>query len=294
MALQAISDDLTVEYDGPGLQSGSMDVRDLAPSLLALSAVFQEANRIVNPTVPDVAVRMRATDRGSFVGQLMLYVESLSEVLVSQPATVLIALKELVIEPNTGLIGYLIRKRRERQESEETLANGDVQITWSDGATLTYPAAVLQMSKSTTIRRELTNVVRPLDSDDCDEVRFSSTTTETLTISADDADAFAVEDDEQIEEQTITMLLEVVRPSFDGKKWRVIAGAEAFWVAITDERFLAGIDSRQERFAKGDFIRSRVRFIQYQAVDGKLRLEREVVEVLEHRTPDDHPRLLGD
>jgi hypothetical protein len=35
-------------YDGPALSSNEMDVKDLAPSLIALAEVFEEANENLN------------------------------------------------------------------------------------------------------------------------------------------------------------------------------------------------------------------------------------------------------
>lgn len=62
----------SLAYLGPSVDDGSMDVRTLAPALLALSDVFRFANETVNPKSPPVALDIRATTRGSFEIHLIL------------------------------------------------------------------------------------------------------------------------------------------------------------------------------------------------------------------------------
>lgn len=40
---------LSVHYDGEGLQENRIPVADLAPSLIALSDTFQQIQKLVNP-----------------------------------------------------------------------------------------------------------------------------------------------------------------------------------------------------------------------------------------------------
>ncbi len=57
---------LDMVFDGPALADGSMNVRDLAPAMMAVGSFFEAANRITNGERTSVSVNVRATSAGSF------------------------------------------------------------------------------------------------------------------------------------------------------------------------------------------------------------------------------------
>jgi hypothetical protein len=68
-------------------------------------------------------------------------------------------------------------------------------------------------------------------------------------------------------------------------KWRVSDGAATFTAGVEDENFLAAIDDGTERFGKNDLFVADVRYIQRLDSSGKLKQERVIERVIEHRTP---------
>ena len=63
---------LSVHYDGAGLQENRIPVADLAPSLIALSDTFQQIQKLVNPNEQTLSLDIVASEKGSFIIDLVL------------------------------------------------------------------------------------------------------------------------------------------------------------------------------------------------------------------------------
>jgi len=96
-----------LQYDGSALQTHEMDVRDLAPALVATAELFQQMNRELWPNQPSITVNVRATAEGSFLVQLKLIYDQSVEVLTTDDATAGANLSGLVAM--AGMIITLIR-----------------------------------------------------------------------------------------------------------------------------------------------------------------------------------------
>ena len=64
--------DFTVSYEGPAVRDGLMDVRELAPALLAAGTLIQKANTVLNGKVSQVSLQVKSDfRRGSFIVSLV-------------------------------------------------------------------------------------------------------------------------------------------------------------------------------------------------------------------------------
>lgn len=70
-------------YDGPALADSTMDVRDLAPALLALGSVIEEANYALNRQKAKIAVKVKGSFKTGCFGIEFDVVQSLLDQTLS-------------------------------------------------------------------------------------------------------------------------------------------------------------------------------------------------------------------
>jgi hypothetical protein len=101
----------TILYDGPALELGLMDVRDLAPALVAVGDLCSRANRILNGNKANVEVHVKTGFKpGSFVVDLAVVQSVLSQakaLLVSDGITAALALAALLGLAGSGVNNLL-------------------------------------------------------------------------------------------------------------------------------------------------------------------------------------------
>ena len=54
----------SIKYDGPALVGHQMDVRELAPALIALSELLEQANKAAFPNAAEVRVNIQGNFKG--------------------------------------------------------------------------------------------------------------------------------------------------------------------------------------------------------------------------------------
>src|SRR5690349_13753166 len=90
----------TIAYDGSALRDGAMDVRDLAPALLAVGQLFDAANAVLNRDQATVRISVKATGSGSFEissDVLQNLVSQVTTFLAGDHVVAAINLKEIVV-----------------------------------------------------------------------------------------------------------------------------------------------------------------------------------------------------
>lgn len=279
----------TVAYDGPALRDGLMDVRDLAPALLAVGQLFDAANAVLNRDEASVSVNVKATGQGSFEIDFTI-VQSIASQLTSffsgNEITAAINLKEIIFGGGASLIWLIKILRGKSPEKVEKLSESTVKIIF-EGQTFEVPMALLRLYQDLAVRAAAQKAVaEPLKKNGIDvfEVRNAEKAKE-ISVSKFEVEYFTKPEipDEILVDATKRAAFSIVSLSFkEDNKWRLYDGNTQISATVEDFDFQQRVDASQISFSKGDILLCDVRVKQKQTSHG-LSTEYVVEKVIEHR-----------
>lgn len=295
-----------VVFNGPAVDDGDIDVRDLAPALLALGDIFQSASDVLNGDRVKTSVKVRATAQACFEVDLTVaqstfeYVKTLVDFASDSREVITDAksLTELILNGGKilgfgvlGLIGLLKwldgRKpdKIERTDVGTRIHIGDVNYV-IDPRTL----ALAESHEVRTHVKKFASAVSPGRINEIAAVHSG----EKVSIKPEDVPSFDLPapQDEELSNEVRKMNLQIISLSFkDDNKWRVTDGADPFSAAIEDEDFQKKVDNSEISFSKGDYLVCEVREKQL-IIGGSLKKERTIIRVLEHKPAAKQMKLL--
>jgi len=285
-----------VIYDGPALAEHRMDVRDLAPALVAIADLFTSANTELNGDAADVRVDVKANFKAGSFGIDLIFSQDilgqLRDIFAGPNSTALsnaggiIGLLGMGVTGSLGLIGLIRRMRGRRPQRIEQ--RGEVATVWiTESEVIDVDQRVVRLWRNRTVRASLEKTLSPLGRDGITDFGVVRDNRVSLEIHDTELDWFSstVEAEAEVVSDSVArkvLLLESVVFKEDNK-WRVHDGQYAFHAAMDDEAFLAKINTG-ERFGKGDVLVVDLRQTQTIA-DGALKTEYRIVKVHEHKEP---------
>lgn len=288
----------SIKYDGPALANHQMDVRELAPALIALSSLLEEANRSLFSDSAEVRVHVNGTFKsGSFEFDLVA-LQSIKDQIVSifsgpgstAAANLFAILSGIGLLGSGGLIGVV--KWLKGRKPSSIRFDGDKTVFEIQAAEIieTFEAdlATGKLYQSRVVRQSLARVVKPLENEGIDYFACAQEGVTEAVILKEEAEYFAVAaSNADIVSDVISegTLLQIESAVFkDGNKWRFSDGTNSFFAEIADENFSARIASGDERFGKGDVLVVDLRRIQ-SISDVGLKSEYVIERVREHKAP---------
>lgn len=295
-----------IAYDGPALQNGSMDVRQLAPALLAMGELLQNANRVLNADKAKLTVKVQADFKtGSFDFGLLVQgamaVTSLWGSDTIRTAREIAEFVGLVTGADISLFRLVKWLRGAGADAIKAVDKGDgniqIQVKGDNNeVNVTLVSKdVYQLATDAACRKQAHDVVLPVHADGIDtfEVRKGKQVIE--SVKKEDLPSFELPSPQEQPLDPVpevTQVVEVVKPSFaEDLTWTLSDGSGSrFDAAMKDTAFLGRVKAGED-FRIGDLLRVTIRTIQSVTPQG-LRTRREIVEVVEPLKVPRQPELL--
>lgn len=298
-----------IAFEGDPFDDGEIDVRDLAPTLLAFGNVVQAANKVLNGDRADARLKVAATDQGSFVAALTMDVGWLADMLDAvnaHPQRVIAAdqLMDLLIEAGTilgapiGLFAAVKALKGERPEKVESREDGTTAITINQTTFVVddRTVALLQDLPTREAVEDLGAKAARIDSLDHLRIGADSEDEKAVRLARTDLPSLKVPPEPNEPDTEIThrdAWLKIVSVHFrDGYKWRFSDGGERpFTAEMEDAEFQNKVQEGLVALNANDAIRCRLREEQSLSASSLLKIIY-VEEVLEHRPGARQMKLL--
>lgn len=286
-------------FDGSAVDNGEIDVKDLAPSLMALGELIQAANAEINGEKARMAVKLQATEKGSFEVHMTLVQSFGAQALtlfdsLNGHKDGIAAAKDLAdiifkVTAGTTAVGggffALIKWLAGRKPDKVETKGGDTYIHIGDNHFVTN-SHVVALAENLLVREQARNLVSVLLNEGIDELSTRRGSGEKLRIRKREVRYFDIPD---IEEETLDdaereMFLQIDSLSFrEGNKWRMTDGGEPFYAVLEDVDFLNRIAKDEVSFSRNDYLHCLVHERQSRTGKGQLKKERTIIRVIEHK-----------
>ncbi|QEL55479.1 hypothetical protein [Chromobacterium paludis] len=280
-----------ITYDGPALQTHEIDVRVLAPALLAVGDVLEHANRVLNDGRAKVSVNVKGSLKtGSVNIDFALVQGFLShavDLLTGKEVTATLALMSFLgISAKDGLNSVIkvIRWTRGRAVHKIETEEGKATL-YIDEESLEVELEVLELIRDYELRRALEAMLEPLEREGIDTFAVGTDKEVYEVIKKDQVAWFKSPPPASISLDSNTYLksVQIERIEFsEANKWRFFDGSSSFYATIADLEFINRIALNEATFSRGDTLR--VEIEEKQRLDGdKLKSEYTILKVLDHR-----------
>ncbi len=288
-----------IAYTGPALEQGAMDIRELAPSLLAFADLVSHINTALgSKQTIQVLLNQDSIQRGSFditaILQCSLW-EQAKLFVSAADENGLTAIMDILgwgtqITGTAGSIFSLIKWLRDRKIKTAEHKDNKVILHLDDGDIVVTTSNIMKIYVNADCRKSIEKVLLPLKNEGIESFELRDPThrqeqSSIESIHKDELPYFkappvdSVEEEETSPEQELTVKITSI--TFEkGNKWRLTDGNNTFWAKIEDEIFLSRVDRGDISFTNGDMLRIRY-YVRQTVKNESLSSEYIVTNVLE-------------
>ncbi len=255
-----------VTFQGDAVKNFEIDANDLATSLMGITEVIEEANKIIyGEEFSEAYVKVKSDFKpGSFWVTLALVLTSTNFESVIN----LISLLGFCGVDLNSLIQFVKRTKGRKIINETKISGDQYQITVENGSQIfLINEATLKLAKNKKIRKGMSTLVKAFENPGISEIQFSSQDNpEIETIRREDAEFFKAPEKEIEDEKTDVDIFLITRPDFRGRQkgWRCSFGytdddeiVHDFPVTITDKEFLDKVRRGQIIISQGTKIKAK-------------------------------------
>ncbi len=276
---------LALKYSGPEVDDGAMGVYDVAANMVGMSDYVVSAAHAVYGDKSRVTAQVRAFNRGSFEIELLFHMAGLTgSVLAAQPN-----LPDLFAAIKDSFELFKFLKGEPPAAVSHNVEQGTVHVENLNGDLTTVNINALNITLDPKAGEAIGQVVgEMLSKRALRTVSLSDDAGQQVSVDRDEASSFRkIDMDKEISQFRARMILQVEMAGFkDGLKWKLSDGEHSFQAIIRDNQFLERVDGG-EPFRKGDILDCDVTVRQWQSYGGRLRMERLIELVHEHRHSTD-------
>lgn len=271
---------ILLRYKGPAIESGLMDVYDVAANMVAFSDFVVGAARKLYGDDIQIKAEVSSFRAGSFITDLFFQVAGLTGAIWAANPNITTVIE--VVKESLGLFNFLHGEAPARithlNDESVTVVNNSGNVTVVKGASLHL---TLDESAGRSVAKF---VAQALSKSGIEEFDISTENTTILEAKKQDAQYYhPILDESPVVEQTVRMGLMVEMPSFkEGNKWHMWDGEASLVFGMEDQEFLARIDNG-EPFRKGDILVCEVRVTQTKSGES-LKIKRSILKVYDHKS----------
>ena len=263
-----------VVYDGEALRGNQMDVRDLAPALLALGEILEFANQRLNGDRATVQVRVKAFKSGCFGVLLEMAQDFLGTLLdffgpdtkVRNALDILnllgFTVRDATVSGVIALIALIKLCKGAKPKNRIEMPDGNVKLQFEgkEGADdVVVSKDVERLFDDERVRSAIFKSLEPLRKNGIDDFCVEEKGQRRVLVTKSEVYYFDIPYEAptelKVDRTPQERIFSITSLSFkEGNKWRLSDGEQSFNVRIEDEDFLKKVDSGLP-FAKGDMLR---------------------------------------